>query len=564
MRASPDINPSSNLAQDLDACETCEKRQAVPAMFDCRIVQARNLPSRLGHSVRHAKYIAEVSIGGVTRTTRWPVKDENPAWNETLFGSIPVDFGGIPVTVRVIGIRHWHDPEVIATKALTVDLRREVPLGDGPPFVWKMERVRGSSEDLHLPDITVEIAFARVDSRRARKPTGAYEAPRCGSPGPHLPEWSRLIRATVNVVRAVDGIADIHPYATLALRLLSQIPRAAEDEIERDEVMQELRATVSDTFAFVEKSEPSKLWHDTRESDDHRLDILARLVRQLTECCRFMRAYADALYAPDRKSVSNLRAHVQRFRGAVKRLMAAFCDRDTCETDIAIHHLLSEDESDVSSECPTTSAGTASTASYSLLHPRSPNSKRSLRADVVDDVQKWIEDPACEDDMRALLVIGEEYGASSIAREIAKQYSHMGRLASSFTFDVSDGRGMHRPPQMCITTLARDLANFDVHCAAAMRASVTGNLDLAFSSDCSQLFGQLVQEPANKLSVVGPVVVVIDGLDLKGTVAERTELPRVLAAQLDRMPSNFRFVLTMKPDNLVERELARHVDMLRF
>ncbi|VDC03064.1 unnamed protein product [Peniophora sp. CBMAI 1063] len=243
--------------------------------------------------------------------------------------------------------------------------------------------------------------------------------------------------------------------------------------------------------------------------------------------------------------------------------------------EIKVRRLLIDNELDVASERLLGSEIRLSTKRYSLLHPTSTARysslhltstmfKRNQRADVMYDVQGWIEHPACVD-RRALLVIGEERGVASVAREIATQYSQMGRLASSFTFDVSERQSMDPPPpQTCITTLARDLADFDAHCAAAMRASIASNPNLAFSSDCSQLFEQLVLKPASNLSVAAPVVVVIDGLDFKGTVAQRMELPRVFAMWLSGMPSNFRFVFTIKPDRLIERALAVHVAMLRI
>lgn len=109
-------------------------------------------------------------------------------------------------------------------------------------FVWQLDRVRGSTGDLHLPDTTLEISFARVDSKRARRPTCTNGLRPSTAISGHLPEWSRLLRAAVNAVHAVDGMVDvstsgvgfptmmsehlkIHPYATLALKILSWIPR---------------------------------------------------------------------------------------------------------------------------------------------------------------------------------------------------------------------------------------------------------------------------------------------------------------------------------------------------
>ncbi|KZV67341.1 hypothetical protein PENSPDRAFT_654179 [Peniophora sp. CONT] len=578
---------------DQDVCEICEKRrQATPALFECRVVQAHGLPSRLGHSVRHAKYVAQVSIGGVKKETRTPGKGEDPVWDETIFSSIPVGFGGIPVTVRIIGIRHMHEPEIVATKALIVDLRREVPLGEDQRFVWSLDRKRGSNEDLHQPqDTTLEVCFARVDAKRARKPT-CLEGPRPGGPtGAPTPAWSRLLRVGASAVRAVDGIVDIYPYVTLALKLLSCIPRVAQERIELDEQTKELRDLISDVLSFVEESKPLKLWSDNH--DGLQLGILARIGHQIADCCRFLRAYADeACQWNDifKKSVGsthtlNIGAHVQRYKEVVKQLMAAFRDHTVCDIDVVIPHLFDSNEetgsnrlissgsfqtSSSSSTCRTARNTLHTPRPYSLLHSHSIKQdrtaifSRSAKVNVVDYIQKWIENPPFLDDARAILVIGEDKGASSVAHEIATQYSNMGRLASSFTFNTSDRRGIHYPPELLVRNLARDLADFDEPFASAMRASIVGTPDIAISSDCSRLFEHLVQKPAAQLSVAGPVVVVIDGLDFKGTRDERMELPEVLAEQFKLLPANFRFVLTMKTDHDVESVLAPAVEILRF
>lgn len=264
-------------------------------------------------------------------------------------------------------------------------------------------------------------------------------------------------------------------------------------------------------------------------------------------------------------SVSDLATHMRRYEEVIKQLMSAFHGRATCDTSIAIHRLLDANESDVKRPI--------SCSSYSLRRSDSANLSRttifsrfsrSAKINMVDYIQKWIEDLSYPDDARALLVVGDSCSASSVAHEIATQYSNMARLVSSFTFNVSDGRGMHRPPQMLVATLARDLADFDAHFASGLRASIASEPDVAISADCSLLFEHLVQKPAAQLSVAGPVVIVIDGLDFNGTPAERMELPKVLAAQLRLLPANFRFVLTMKTDHDIESVLAPAVQILRF
>lgn len=149
--------------------------------------------------------------------------------------------------------------------------------------------------------------------------------------------------------------------------------------------------------------------------------------------------------------------------------------------------------------------------------------------------------------------------ASPVAHEVAWRYFNMGRLASSFTFDAPvghDGRSMYHSPQMLIVSIARDLANFDGHFKSALRDAVATDPELAVSADCTQLFEQLILQPAKRLSVVGPVVIVVDGLHLGGANSERALLHSLLSSQLLQLPANFRFVLAMRADDEVENILS--------
>ena len=65
----------------------------------------------------------------------------------------------------------------------------------------------------------------------------------------------------------------------------------AAERVERNQHMKELRDSVNNALVFVEKSKPLELWRNSWE--DPKLGILARIIRQVTECCRFLRAYAD-------------------------------------------------------------------------------------------------------------------------------------------------------------------------------------------------------------------------------------------------------------------------------
>jgi hypothetical protein len=57
--------------------------------------------------------------------------------------------------------------------------------------------------------------------------------------------------------------------------------------------------------------------------------------------------------------------------------------------------------------------------------------------------------------------------------------------------------------------------------------------------------------------VVGPILVVIDALDESGDTTSRTGLHAFLAENLKRLPSNFRVIITSRPEHAIISALAR-------
>jgi hypothetical protein len=63
-------------------------------------------------------------------------------------------------------------------------------------------------------------------------------------------------------------------------------------------------------------------------------------------------------------------------------------------------------------------------------------------------------------------------------------------------------------------------------------------------------------DPAKRLTIIGPVIIVIDGFDECGDPTSRERLINVFAKELSDLPSNFRILLTARPEEDVIRGLA--------
>jgi hypothetical protein len=170
------------------------------------------------------------------------------------------------------------------------------------------------------------------------------------------------------------------------------------------------------------------------------------------------------------------------------------------------------------------------------------------RVAFLDFIINWVNNPASE---RGLILFGQAgTGKSSIAHEIARLFDESHRLTSSFIFlrrEQSVQKAYH-----LFTTLARDLADRYPSFKIALGKVVKDNTALRVGTrDYPTLFESLILEPLKDLHIVGPILVVIDALDESGDTTGRFGLHAFLAKNLIRLPSNFRVVITSRPERAI-------------
>jgi hypothetical protein len=175
------------------------------------------------------------------------------------------------------------------------------------------------------------------------------------------------------------------------------------------------------------------------------------------------------------------------------------------------------------------------------------------RMAFLDFIVDWVNDPTSE---RCLVLFGQAgTGKSSIAHEVARRFNNMHRLTSSFIFlrkEQSKREAYH-----LFTTLARDLSDRYPSFKSALGRIVKDNSALRVGTrDYETLFQSLILEPLKDLHIVGPILVVVDALDESGSATGRTGLHTFLANNLIRLPSNFRILITSRPEDGIERALV--------
>jgi hypothetical protein len=175
----------------------------------------------------------------------------------------------------------------------------------------------------------------------------------------------------------------------------------------------------------------------------------------------------------------------------------------------------------------------------------------------LDFIIDWVNDPN-PDSERALVLFGQAgTGKSSIANEIAGLFDKMHRLTSSFIFSRSE-QSERKASYHLFTTLAHHLADRYPSFKTALGKVVKDNSDLRGGTrDHRTLFESLILDPLKGLHIVGPILVVIDALDESGDTTGGTGLHAFLAENLQKLPSNFRVIITSRPERAIVSALDR-------
>ena len=172
----------------------------------------------------------------------------------------------------------------------------------------------------------------------------------------------------------------------------------------------------------------------------------------------------------------------------------------------------------------------------------------------LDFIIDWVNNPDSE---RGLVLFGQAgTGKSSIAHEIARQFRETRRLTSSFIFSRSGQSD--RKPYHLLTTLAHHLADRYPSFRIALGNIVKDDTALRIDTrDYDILFKSLILKPLDGLRIVDTILVVIDALDESGDTTGKTGLHKFLAENLFRLPSNFRVVITSRPEHAIVSALDK-------
>ncbi|KAG1807568.1 hypothetical protein EV424DRAFT_230934 [Suillus variegatus] len=353
----------------------------------------------------------------------------------------------------------------------------------------------------------------------------------------------------LKIFDAVIGkLANVHPYAKMALGVLSCASKIILAQANRDDAILSLYMKLGQVYGFMTQD-------DTLHQISSMSTILGQVSQQTLECAHFIMDYSEKKNFWRRLGknvISETDDTIQRYNNVLDALMQNF--RDQVARDVAIYTHRTSEILDLSGMAYAEAAG---------LDTR----KRCLpgtRMDILSDIMGWINDS--RDDVPCVLWLSGPAGTgkSAIAHTIASSFIGVGGLGSCYCFD----RNTDDRHKKVFSTIARDLADRHPEMRRALAYAVQNANALKTTADVVQQWQKLLIEPLGKLSEspVGPVVIIIDALDESGKAAEtRSDLLRILAGKLrdptithiTKLPKNFRIIVTSRPLHDIEASACR-------
>ena len=166
---------------------------------------------------------------------------------------------------------------------------------------------------------------------------------------------------------------------------------------------------------------------------------------------------------------------------------------------------------------------------------------------IIEEIIQWVNSPNTDDVARIFFLSGVAgSGKSAIAHTIANLFEQQKRLGSSYCFDRADQ--VNRRLSNLLSTIALDMADLDHQWKTSLRNTVKGNHALQTTLSATLQFQDFILEPAKALTTVGPILVVIDAIDESAEPSSRRVLLTILAKRISELPSNFRFLITARPE----------------
>ncbi|PAV23016.1 WD40 domain containing protein [Pyrrhoderma noxium] len=171
-----------------------------------------------------------------------------------------------------------------------------------------------------------------------------------------------------------------------------------------------------------------------------------------------------------------------------------------------------------------------------------PECLENTRRETLQSIYQWVDANGYPN---VLLLTGAAgTGKSTIATTVAGEYQRRGQLGCHMFF--LQGRSH---PGDVLQTIAYSLAVYNQSIAESLTEKLRNSGDIGPSS-LKTKFEILLRDPLSAVATKtsSPILIVLDALDECGAPDTRRSLMSVLRDGLPGLPSNFRFVITSRPE----------------
>ncbi|KAJ3880357.1 hypothetical protein F5051DRAFT_481251, partial [Lentinula edodes] len=365
--------------------------------------------------------------------------------------------------------------------------------------------------------------------------------------------WGPLLEKLRIFKNLAGTIAKVHPYAQVAYDVIFVASEIVLKQMERDNNIISLAEAMDDAWALVKEAEPLSQMNS-------RTNIINHLAQQTTDCGYFISAYCGdeswVRRALKHCCISTDQAIVQ-YKQKFNELKAALLGHSAISTEMMVSRILRNmvqlKEQMVLENFPYAAGACFQTEKCCHF---------STRQEIMSKIIGWIDNPEHNQGniflltvrawLRQMLMAPGAAGTekSGVAHAISKHYHHLDHLGSSIFTCVPDETVAKTmiPFHLIFPTIARDIADLDPNFRHALYEAASSMAVRTSRSPMDQ-FTNFILTTSQHLTILGPIVVVLDGIDQMPESSTRGNFLSVLTQRAQDLPSNFRILVTSRPDS---------------
>ncbi|KAK7684524.1 hypothetical protein QCA50_012471 [Cerrena zonata] len=430
----------------------------------------------------------------------------------------------------------------------------DLPLSFSPPYNTQRLILR-SIKGLNSPTTSyIKISTTTITHQDAtRRLVGNAQAAAIQQLDPNSLAgkiWHLLGRLDVlsGIISKIDQVAKLNSFLDLGWQILSSLYKVVDKQRITDQKIIEFVDTINQTFDFVDDAE--KL----REHVINLSTVISDMLKQMAECALFVCKYLQKSFLKRMAGsfLTDPNKKIDEFTQALAKLREKLDSRVRLRSELVsfkIHNDL----------CGLRDVVRRSDALKELKPAAMNAANRPLclhgtRESVMQTIIDWVVN--IDDNEQNILWLHSLAGSgkSTIANTVSARLHDLRRLGAFLFFerDKTDRDAV-------IHTMAAQLADADPILQSKISAAIEQDRR-TINSHLEAQFDHLVRRPLDDAapSLLGPIIIVIDALDEYGDINSRRSLLTLIADEFKHLPTNFRFLITSRPELDIENVYLKH------